>query len=301
MRKFHIALIASTLLISGCVKELDSLIQDPTIQQGLAKTGLSQSHISSIAGISKGVASASEDFTPEQEYYIGRTVSANILSNYKLYNNAAATKYINQIGYQLANHSDMPVTFGGYHFAILDSSEINAFAAPGGFIFITRGLLRCASNEDEVAAIIAHEIAHITHAHALSAIKSSRWSDLGVNIATEIAKKHTKSTLNNLLTIYEGSIKDITNTMINSGYSKSQEYEADKSATDILISSGYNPTSLIAMLESMDKKLTVNSGGFGSTHPSPKDRIDSLTALKLSESKIHANRVKRFKSTLSKI
>ena len=74
----------------------------------------------------------------------------------------------------LSKTSDLPETFGGYHFLILDSDEINAFAAPGGFIFVTRGLLRCCKHEDAAAAVLAHEIGHVELRHGLQAIKKSR-------------------------------------------------------------------------------------------------------------------------------
>lgn len=301
MKKIYFSLLTITLLFSGCVKEMDGLIQNELLQNTLANAGVNKEIISSAATVSKGIASASEDFTPEQEYYIGRTVSAQILAKYKPYNNQKANNYINQIGYQLAIHSKIPMTYSGYHFMILDSDEINAFAAPGGFVFITRGLLRCANNEDEVAAILAHEISHITNNHPISAIKTSRWSDLGVNIATEVAKKHTKGTLGNLLNIYDGSIKDITNTMINNGYSRTQEYEADATAIDVLKASGYNSKSMIDMLHLMQTKLTPNSSGFATTHPSASDRVASLNKLTIDQKTIPKVRIDRFKSILSKI
>ena len=78
------------------------------------------------------------------------------------------------LGRTLSLSSDRPETFGGYHFLALDTDEINAFAAPGGDIYVSRGLLRCAASEDEVAAILAHEIGHVVGKHGLQAIKKSR-------------------------------------------------------------------------------------------------------------------------------
>ncbi len=75
------------------------------------------------------------------------------------------------LGQSLVIFSDRPETFGGYHFLLLDSNEINAFAAPGGLILVTRGMLQCCANEDELAAVLAHEIAHVEKKHGLTAIK----------------------------------------------------------------------------------------------------------------------------------
>jgi len=105
---------------------------------------------------------AFEQITPEQEYYIGRAVGANILAMYKIDNSRPAmTAYVNKIANALVINSERPEIFNGYHANILDSDEINAFATSGGHIFITRGLIDSAASEDELAAVIAHEVAHI--------------------------------------------------------------------------------------------------------------------------------------------
>ena len=85
-------------------------------------------------------------FTEKDEYYIGRSAAAIILKTQKVYENQKATDYINLLGTTLTLYSDRPETYGGYHFLILDSGEVNGFAAPGGFILVCRGLLRCAQN-----------------------------------------------------------------------------------------------------------------------------------------------------------
>ncbi len=126
------------------------------------------------AAASKSSTAEQTEFTPEQEYYIGRAVAANILATRKVYDNKAATDYLNVFERSLAIYSDRPETFGGYHVLIMDSDEINAFSAPGGLILVSRGLLRCAQNEDEVAAILAHETSHVVLKHGLNAIKEAR-------------------------------------------------------------------------------------------------------------------------------
>ncbi len=125
----------------------------------------------SITRSTTAIAKTLEDFTPEQEYYIGRSVGAVIVNRYKPYPNAQANSYLNLVGQTLAQASDRPETFGGYHFLILDSDEINAFAAPGGLIFVSRGMLRCCRSEDAVAAVLAHEVGHIQLRHGIQSIK----------------------------------------------------------------------------------------------------------------------------------
>ncbi|MRR15438.1 MAG: peptidase M48 [Deltaproteobacteria bacterium] len=216
-----------------------------------------------------------QDFTPEQEYYIGRSVAAVILSKYPPYWNPRANDYLNLLGQTLAQVSDMPEIFRGYRFLVLDSGEINAFATPGGHVFITRGLLRCCLNEDAVAAILAHEIAHIHLRHGIQAIKKSRITDAVSIMATESVKVLSPVEAGKLTETFGGVVSDISNT-INNGYSRSFEYEADAAARKILQRLGYDPNGLVEMLQVMEKTLKPGETGFAKTHPSPKDRIDNL-------------------------
>ena len=93
----------------------------------------------------QAVQTAAQEITPEQEYYIGRAVAANILTTSKVWNDQKATTYLNVLERALSLYSDRPETFGGYHLLIMDTDEINAFSAPGGLILVSRGLLRCAT------------------------------------------------------------------------------------------------------------------------------------------------------------
>jgi predicted Zn-dependent protease len=224
----------------------------------------------------EAVAKSFEDITPEQEYYVGRAVGANILAQYAPYNVAPANSYLNLLGQSLALVSDRPETFGGYHFLILDSAEINAFAAPGGLIFISRGLLRCADSEDAVAAILAHEIGHVAKQHGLKAIKTARFKDAGLAIGMAAVEELGPSELAQVTAAFSGTIDDITSTLVNSGYSRSAEKEADLAAVDILKRAGYDPNALARMLKVMDSRLKPGAPGFAKTHPDPEDRIASI-------------------------
>jgi predicted Zn-dependent protease len=231
------------------------------------------------AGIEKTAVAAEktqEEITPSQEYYIGRTVAAVITNKYKVYQQDRATQYINTMGQTLATVSDLPETFGGYHFLILDSDEINAFAAPGGLIFISRGLLRCCKTEDAAAAVLAHEIGHVAYRHGLNAIKKSRITSAITTGLLEAGKNLTNSQVAELTTVFEGSIQDITSTLINSGYSRAFETQADKGAVEILKRAGYNPQGLLDMLQTMEKHMKPGGLDFAKTHPAPKARIESV-------------------------
>ena len=172
--------------------------------------------------------------------------------------------------------SDRPETFGGYHFLMLDTDEINAFAAPGGLILISRGMVDLCQTEDELAAVLAHEIGHVVGKHGLRAIKNSRLTSALTILATEGARTFGGSDLKQLVTDYEASIDDITSTLVVSGYSRGLEEEADRIAITILERVGYNPKALPRMLGEMKKRLKPNGPGFARTHPDPQDRVDTM-------------------------
>jgi predicted Zn-dependent protease len=224
----------------------------------------------------EAVQTASQEITPEQEYYIGRAVAANILATRKAYSEQKATDYINVLGRSLTLYSDRPETFGGYHFLIMDSGEINAFAAPGGLILISRGLLRCADTEETVAAILAHEISHVVLKHGLKAISNARWTaavQAGANATVQVAGSPE---LKQLTGTFKDSINDITNTLVNSGYSREQELQADQMALVIMRKAGYDPQAFDEMLTVMKSKLKPGGTDFAKTHPDPKVRIAAV-------------------------
>ncbi len=262
--------VLSTIL-SGC-KTLDTIAKSgPSFNFGDMNI-----NTKALAKKSLVVTNSFKDITPEQEYYIGRSVSALILQRYAPYDHAPANRYINVMGQMLAQASDCPETYGGYHFLIQDSDEINAFAAPGGFVFLTRGLLRCCPQEDAVAAVLAHEIGHVQFKHGMRAIKQSRISSVLTSLAITGAKDYGDQDLAKLTRTFEQSISDITNTLIVNGYSRSFENQADLAAISILKRTGYNPNGLVTMLIQMKNRLQPGREDFVKTHPSPDSRLADI-------------------------
>lgn len=246
---------------------------------GVASGTLTQSQADSISRSTKAVSKTFEDITPEQEYYIGRAVAATVLYQYPPYEQPELNQYVNTVGQLLAQASNRPQTFGGYHFQVVDSEEINAFAAPGGFILVTRGMLRCCRTEDALAAVLAHEIAHVQNRDGLRAIKASRLTSALTIIAAEGAKQYGGQDLAQLTQLFEGSVGDVVNTLVVSGYSRDQERQADEAAVTILRAVGYNPYALVDMLTVMKSRLKPGGPGFAKTHPDPQDRIGTVQAL----------------------
>ena len=237
---------------------------------------IDQNTANAISNSSKAVASAAEEINPEQEYYIGRAVGANILSAYRIWNGSPAlTSYVNLICNTITINSPRPDIYNGYHVMLLDSDEINAFATSGGHIFLTRGLASTAKSEEALAGVIAHEVAHIQLKHSIKAIKTSRITNALLVTGTSAAGAAAGYDVNELTDIFNESVGEIVTTMVNNGYSQNQEFDADSTALSLLIGAGYNPNGLLDMLKELDKTQGKTPGGFNKTHPTPAKRLAS--------------------------
>ena len=275
-RLFSRMMVSGLAMISliGCaaVETATTVATSVGVATGTISKEQGQSIRKSTAAVSKSL----EDFTPQQEYYIGRTVGAVVLAKYPAASDARANAYLNVLGQTLAKVSDMPELFAGYHFLVLDSDDINAFATPGGHVFITRGLIRCCRTEDALAAVVAHEIGHIQLRHDMKAIEKARMTEALSVLAQESAKSLGSREVAQLTQAFGGVISDITSTMINNGYSRSYEYQADAASAAILKRLGYNPGALIDMLNVMAKQMKPGGSDFAKTHPSPQSRLAEL-------------------------
>lgn len=272
------SLIAGLLLVAatGCVEAQEFGKQ--VSANLLAATGVvSHEQATSLVDATVKISEAVQDLTPEQEHYIGRTVGATILQAYPMHEAQAATRYLNLLGQSLVKVSGATETFSGYHFVVLDSPEINAFAAPGGFIFITRGMLRLCNSEEMVAAVLAHEIAHVELKHGLQAIKTSRLTSATALLAVEGAKSVGSPEFRQLTSLFGESIQDAVTTLVDKGYSRATELEADRTAVLILERSGYAAAPLLTLLEAMERTNQAQGGfAFLKTHPAPPDRLTEL-------------------------
>ncbi len=241
----------------------------------LSSTGLmSQSQADSLMKAGGQFAEAARPLSDEQEYYLGRSVAAMILGQYRPVRDDALHGYVNRVAGVVSGVSDRPETFGGYHVLILDSDEVNAMSAPGGFIFISRGLLNRATDEDTLAAIIAHEVAHVVKDHGTKAISRSHLSK-GLGLLGKEALSSTGNFYADELTgVFGESVNDVFQTVATTGYSRSQEYDADEYAAELLTRAGYNPKALITMLKRLEAH--GGKGGWYATHPSPEDRVDEV-------------------------
>jgi predicted Zn-dependent protease len=249
-------------------------------------------------GATKAV-EASRPISDSEEYYVGRAVAAQILGRYKLDQNAKLTQYVNEVGQAVAQKSTRPNPFKGYHFAVLDTQELNAFACPGGIIFVTRGLIQTCQNEDQLAAVLAHEVGHVANKDGINSISQARWTQVATTMGTEAAKQYG-GVAGSLVGMFESSIDDVFKTIVVNGYSRQAEANADSAALTELSRAGYDPNAMVAVLTAMEAK--GSSSGIFKTHPPTSERLAKVKAsvgASPAEAKGEKLRTARFKKNVS--
>lgn len=296
MKKIYILCLISTLFITACTTVQQ--IVTTTMNIAVATGDMDPRTADLIVSTTESVYKVTEQISPENEYYIGRATAAIILNDYNLYNEPNLTKYLNKICGAITINSEKPDLYNGYYVAVLDSDEINAMATPGGHILITRGLLKCTSNEEELASVIAHEIAHIQKQHSISAIKTSRFKDLSLNVASLAINESDNDEVKQMMSVFGDSVDDVVSSLVLNGFSQEQEFEADSYALELLNNAGYNPHSIVNMLKTLEQNQANHKRGFVKTHPEPKKRIKKIEKelKKYSKSKTQEERISRFQT-----
>jgi len=226
-----------------------------------------------LSRMESSIDASQEEFTMRDSYFLGRTAAAYIINRYPLYTEKPEiTNYLNLICKALAINSPFPEWYNGYHVMILDTNEINAFATPGGHIFITRGILELTSSEDMLASIIAHELAHVQLKHGIANLMHTRFTE---NLRQE-RERISGNLSGETQQVFNQSANEIVHTLLSGGYSQLQEFEADSTALNLLISAGYYPGSLIELLRIFERLYGNQIAGLNSTHPIPSLRIANL-------------------------
>ena len=207
------------------------------------------------------------DYTLEEENRIGSQISGNLLGAVPLVRDDALQRYVNLVGNWVALQSGrQDVT---WRFGVLDTEDINAFAAPGGYVFVTKGLYRLLNNEADLAGVLGHEIAHVTQKHHLKVLKqSSLIGALGQAASSKV--QGSDPVVQNLI----GNGAEI----MARGLDKNAEYEADRVGLVYAARAGYTPWGLPGALQAM-ASLPAKDGRTGllfKTHPHPADRLAAL-------------------------
>lgn len=209
----------------------------------------------------------------DDEMTIGGSVAIQIVAHYGgLVKDETIMRRVNLVGKSLARYSDRPAL--NFRFAVLNSDTVNAFSAPGGYVFITRGLYNTATNDDELAGVLGHEIAHVTERHALKIIEKGEMFQGGVGVAAAVGGHDMKKGL----AVLSSGVGQITKTLFTSGYDQRQEFAADRIGSNLAATVGYAPDGLKDCLVSLQKQQAGGKVAVFSTHPPLKTRIEKLDA-----------------------
>jgi len=206
----------------------------------------------------------------EKEVVFGREVAAIILAERKLSPDVALNRYLNLVGQSIARYSNRPEL--EYFFAAVDSPEINAYAVPGGYIFVTTAAIGMMQNEAELAAVLAHEIAHIADRHIVNSL-DIRADDESM---TAIVSKIVGSTAETANVVFYQAVDHALALLFNKGLTVEEEYDADMQGLYLTAFAGYDPTAYPRFLERISAVIESRRGELGNTHPPFSERIKRL-------------------------
>ncbi len=213
--------------------------------------------------------------TRDQEARLGAEEAKKVEQTMGLLRDRKLGPYVRAVGEKLASVSDMPG--GPWHFLVVDVPEPNAFALPGGFIYVTRGLVALVNSEDELAGVIGHEIAHVTARHASKRIGAAVLT-APVSIATGIAGAAVSVVSPSLGNVLAGTGPLLTGGLVIAPFSRKQENQADEIGQQLAARAGYDPAGISRFLHTLDREVTLLAGEersfhFLDTHPMTPGRV----------------------------
>jgi len=259
MKSMLTAGLALVLFGLGCgapaalALKLDGLIDQKTLEQVGQNLAPAEGGIPLVGDVSDA-----------DEQALGREIAGRMLSAAPLVQDEALQKYVNRVGEYVARQSGRPGL--AWTFGVVASDDINAFAAPGGYILVTRGLYRTLHNEAELAGVLGHEIAHVNERHHIRLLQKTRLLEKGTNLVAARAGSETvKALAGNGAELYARSLD------------KDAEFACDRLGIEYAARAGYEP---FAYIEALDRLGASDQSDqlalLYKTHPHPAERIDAL-------------------------
>jgi beta-barrel assembly-enhancing protease len=236
-----------------------------------AQFSLRNLDINKLVDTAKNVAKATTEIGEQEEIGIGRDVAASLLGAAPLMANDGVQRYVNHVGRWLASQTERPDL--PWQFGVLEAPQLNAFATPGGNVFITRGMLERMKSEAELAGVLAHEIAHVLRKHHLKAIQKGAQTALAGEALSQALANRSGANREKLIAL--GS------EVFTRGLDKGDELEADRLGVAIAARGGYDAYGLPSVLQTLQAMNPQDSGLalMFKTHPAPGERLDELVKL----------------------
>jgi beta-barrel assembly-enhancing protease len=205
-------------------------------------------------------------FTDEQEQDLGKQVSAKIRQRFGVVQDPAIHRYVSLVGLALASESKRPNL--PWTFIVLDTDAVNAFAAPGGYVHITKGALALMSSEAELAGVLGHELTHVTEKHTIAALKKAKGADLALKATGKGDNPITADLVNKMMDV------------VLTGFGQKEELEADAKGLALANQVGYAPSGLPGFLQKLvDRNKGSNEKhGLFASHPAMQERLDKMQA-----------------------
>ena len=224
------------------------------------------------AKVVQKVKKANTEVTEPQEIELGSGIASSLLGAAPLLDNPALQNYVNRVGRWIALQSERPDL--PWHFGVLDDADINAFAAPGGYVFITKGLLARMNSEAELAGVLAHEISHVLRKHHLQALKKGARRELMADLADDAIESHGGD--ERLSKLVSAGTE-----LYARGLDKEDEFESDRMGVVLAARAGYDPYGLPAVLQTLQSinPADSNLALMFKTHPGFDKRLELLGPL----------------------
>lgn len=222
--------------------------------------------VKKAAGIAQRVAPAVITISTEQEVEIGRGIAATIAGYYGVVQDPELTRYVNLVGLTVASVNPRPDII--YRFAVLDTDDVNALAAPGGYVFVTRGALALMSDEAMLAGVLGHEVGHVNRRHVVKEIRAHARSELGLEEITEQINLTGEEYLEQTIQLGTAALF--------MGLSREDELEADAYGVEVAAGAGYDPNGLTRFLAALPNAEAERRSLLTKTHPDIDDRLDEV-------------------------
>lgn len=235
----------------------------------------------------------------QQEQQIGQQYAAQINSELPIMNEASANRYLNQLGSMIASHGGRNIP---YQFYIVNSEVVNAFAVPGGYVYLNRGLIEATDNLSELAGVVAHEIAHVERRHSVEQLERAQGANVGLTLAYVLLGRQPSGV--------ERAAINVGGGLYFASHSREAENEADAMAVQLLVDSGIDPRGLATFFDELMRERQRRPSQLEqwfSTHPLTEDRITNVQRLisqvpasRMRGLQTNSNAYQSFKSTVSR-